>query len=208
MQMQQPHPSRGGKDGAPGKTFYGDGGESNGSAEGGRYMDNCGGNGGGVRAGRDPSSHEALCRDDNLNRSSRHRPVRKNLRGSVAVGLAVGAAAVVVVFVGEFAGGADFEDGADALAAHHFGGRSALLGQPFAEDFELDGVGDGHAFDLDLDVAKFGLEVADPVGAAQEFEGHGQSFVEGAGGDVDRVLDAFGIVERNFAGFEFHNDGA
>ena len=105
----------------------------------------------------------------------------------------------------EFAGGGNFQDGADALAAGHLRGGAALLGQPFAEDFEFDGVGNGHAFHVDLDVAVVGGEFADPVGAAQDFQGHGDGFVESGGGDVDGVLDAFLIVERNFAGFEFHN---
>ncbi len=122
--------------------------------------------------------------------------------------MAVGVAfAVDVGEGGEFGGGGDLQDGEDALAAHDLRRRGGMLLQPFAEVFEFDGVGDGHAFDVDLDVAKAGLEIADPFGAGQKFQGHGDGFVEGGGGDVDRVLDAFGIEEGNFAGFEFHNEG-
>ena len=58
--------------------------------------------------------------------------------------------------------------------------------------------------DGDLNVADVGIVAGDPVGVAQSFEGQGDGFVEGAGGDVDGMLGAFAVAEGDFAGFEFH----
>ena len=98
----------------------------------------------------------------------------------------------------------DFENGADFLAAGDFDGGAAALVEPFAEGFEFDGVGYRDILDRDLDVADVGIVAGDPVGVAQSFEGQGDGFVEGAGGDVDGMFEAFEVAEGDFAGFEFH----
>ena len=82
----------------------------------------------------------------------------------------------------------DFENGADFLAAGDFDGGAAALVEPFAEGFEFDVVGYRDILDRDLDVADVGIVAGDPVGVAQSFEGQGDGFVEGAGGDVDGMF--------------------
>ena len=112
-----------------------------------------------------------------------------------------GAGRVLVLIV---RGRRDFENGADFLAAGDFDGRAAALVEPFAEGFEFDVVGYRDILDRDLDVADVGIVAGDPVGVAQSFEGQGDGFVKGAGGDVDGMLGAFAVAEGDFAGFEFH----
>ena len=98
----------------------------------------------------------------------------------------------------------DFEDGADFLAAGDFDGGAAALVEPFAEGEEFHGVGYGDILDGDLYVAGVGIVGGEPVGVAESFEGEGDGFVEGGGGDVDGMLGAFEVAEGDFAGFEFH----
>jgi hypothetical protein len=98
----------------------------------------------------------------------------------------------------------DFENGADFLAAGDFDGGAAALIEPFAEGEKFHGVGYRDILHRDLDVAGVGIVVGDPVGVAQSFEGQGDGFVEGAGGDVDGMLGALEVAEGDFAGFEFH----
>jgi hypothetical protein len=107
----------------------------------------------------------------------------------------------LVLIVG---GRRDFEDGANFLAADDFDGSAAALAEPFAEGFEFDVVSYRDILDRDLDVADVGIVAGDPVGVAQSFEGQGDGFVEGAGGDVDGMFEAFEVAEGDFAGFEFH----